>query len=286
MANRIREALRQSMVVLQSIATMYALYAGSLFLLQREMLYPGQGFPVPAEARLPDPRSEQVWLDTADGRVEAWLLLPVAGGPGPHPALVVAHGNGEVIDDMPDQFRVPREAGWAVMLVEYPGFGRSAGRPGQDSITAAMTAAWDVLAARPDIDPERIAGFGRSLGGGAVCALAAERRLSALVLQSTFTSVRSFSRRYLVPGFLVRDPFDNLEIVRNFSGPLRIYHGRRDEVIDYRHGVKLAEAAGIELVTMECGHNDCPTAGTGFWRPLLDFLQANETAPGGKAGAR
>ncbi len=285
MAFSIRGVLRQTMIVLQSVVTMYALYAGALFLLQREMLFPGQAFPVSSEARLPDPRSEQVWLETAQGRVEAWLLLPEANHQGPYPALVVAHGNGEVIDDMPGQFGVPREQGWAVMLVEYPGFGRSAGQPGQDSITAAMTAAWDVLAARDDIDAQRIVGFGRSLGGGAVCALAGERRLAGLVLQSTFTSVRSFSRRYLVPGFLVRDPFDNVAVVRRFNGPIRIYHGRHDEVIAHDHGRALAAAAGVDLVSMECGHNDCPTSDAAFWLPLLEFLETRTTAPGVEAAA-
>jgi hypothetical protein len=95
--------------------------------------------------------------------------------------------------------------------------------------------------------------------------------VAALVLQSTFTSVRSFAWRYLMPPFLVRDPFDNLAAVRGFTGPVLVIHGRRDGIIPFRHGEALAAAAREgSLVPLECGHNDCPPD----WSAYLDILEA------------
>jgi hypothetical protein len=77
------------------------------------------------------------------------------------------------------------------------------------------------------VDPARVIGWGRSVGGGAVCALARERALAALVLESTFTSVRSIAQGLGLPGFLVRDPLDSLAVLAAFPGPVLIVHGAR-----------------------------------------------------------
>jgi uncharacterized protein len=159
--------------------------------------------------------------------------------------------------------------------LEYPGYGRSGGRPSRASITAAMRAAYDTLAARPEVDARRIVACGRSLGGAAVCDLSRERPLAALVLVSTFTRVTDFARRYLVPPFLVRDPFDNLAAVARFDGPLLIVHGRNDAMIPFDHARRLHRAAPCgRLVAYACDHNDCPPDWDVFRRDLGEFLRA------------
>ena len=165
----------------------------------------------------------------------------------------------------------------AVLLVEYPGYGRSAGSPSQSSITEAFVAAYDALIARKDIDASRIVLFGRSLGGGAVCALSIKRPSAAQILMSTFTSARSFAKRYLAPSFLVRDPMDNLAAVEQYEGPILVIHGRHDTVIPYSHGISLHKAARAgKLITYDAGHNDCPPDWEVFWKDIEAFLVENK----------
>jgi fermentation-respiration switch protein FrsA (DUF1100 family) len=245
-----------------------ACYWGLLFALQRAVLYPR---PIAAggTAHLERAGGEQLWLAAPAGRVEAWLLPAVARAEARHPLVVFAHGNGELIDHWVDELARLREWGLAVLLVEYPGYGRSAGSPSQASIEQAMTLAYDLAVARADVDADRIVGYGRSLGGGAVCALSRERRLAALVLESTFTSVRSMARRFGLPRFLVRDPFDNEAAVRAFAGPILLVHGERDEIVGPEHARALhAAARGSELHLVRCGHNDCPRP----WDALRKFF--------------
>jgi len=71
--------------------------------------------------------------------------------------------------------------------------GRSSGEPTEDTIRQAFVGAYDALRSRPGIDPRRIVGFGRSLGGGAICQLLRQRSLAAAILLSTFPSTRIFS---------------------------------------------------------------------------------------------
>jgi fermentation-respiration switch protein FrsA (DUF1100 family) len=135
-----------------------------------------------------------------------------------------------------------------------------------------MVAAYDWAAAQPGVDRARILAWGRSLGGGAVCMLARERPLAALVLESTFTSMRAMAKALFgVPGFLVRDRFDNLELVRTFAGPILQFHGQHDPSIPLEHARALhAAAAHSELHELPCGHNDCKLP----WDQLAKFMLA------------
>ena len=53
---------------------LYAAYCGFLFLAQRSMLFPRSAIPVVIEA-FPE-GTEEIWLKTSSGRVEAWFFRP------------------------------------------------------------------------------------------------------------------------------------------------------------------------------------------------------------------
>ena len=212
--------------------------------------------------------AQRLWVEVPGGRSEAWWLPPLSPPSGSAPLLVFAHGNGELIDFWADAFDEPRRWGVGCLLVEYPGYGRSAGSPSEASIARAMTGAYDLATALPGVDPTRVVAYGRSLGGGAACDLVRHRPVAALVLESTFTSVRSFLHSRLL-GFLLPDPFDNLSLVQSYAGPLLIVHGTRDTLIPVAHAEQLHQGAPrSELVLEPCGHNDCPRP----WPVLREFL--------------
>ena len=256
------------------VLLLYSVYAGFIFLMQRQIMFPRGMIPSPSPDAGKVPGREQIWLDTSYGKVEAWYLPPPRHLQRPGPAVIFAHGNGELIDFWPDELAPFRQMGIGVLLVEYPGYGRSGGSPSQKSITTAFVAAYDRLKQRPDIDPDRIVLFGRSIGGGAVCALAQARPSAALILMSTFINVSAFAKNFLVPPIFVRDPFDNLAVVKTYNGPILFIHGKQDDVIPYRHGLTLYRAApNGKLLSYDCQHNDClPGLGT-FWQDVEIFLR-------------
>ncbi len=236
---------------------------------QRPMLFPAPAALPGAGETLARVGGESVWLDLPFGRVESWLL-PAAPSPSPTPLLIYAHGNGELIDYWAEGFDALRAAGVNVLLVEYPGYGRSEGQPSEASIRATLLVAYDRFARDARIDPNKIVVYGRSLGGGAVAQLAAMRPVRAMVLESTFTSVADIARGYGVPRWLVRDPFDNHAIVTRYPGPLLVLHGTRDAIIPVSHGRALADAhRQAELHEFPCGHNDCEPQ----WELVRTFLE-------------
>jgi fermentation-respiration switch protein FrsA (DUF1100 family) len=174
-----------------------------------------------------------------------------------------------------------RDAGFGVMLVEYPGYGRSAGKPSDKSIIATMLAAYDWAVKEPRVDARRIVAHGRSMGGGAAGQLAKRRPLAALILESTYTSLAAMIRAAGVPDFLVVNRLDTLEALESFNGPLLVMHGERDEVIPVEHALELARNHRVvKLEILPCGHNDCPPQ----WDVVLGFLARNgvssDPAPG------
>jgi len=254
---------------------LYFVYCGFLFLVQRQMMFPRDMVETPAETE-EVPGLEKIWINADREKVEAWFLPPVLTHQEKGPALIFAHGNAELIDFWLRDFISFAQMGIGVLLVEYPGYGRSGGTASQHSVTETFVAAYDLLISRKDVDPSRIILAGRSIGGGAICQLAARRPSAALILMSTFISARSFAIRYLAPGFLVRDPFDNRAVVASYPGPVLIIHGKNDETIPYSHGTALYEVAEqAKMVTYEAGHNDCPPNWEVFRQDVGIFLEEN-----------
>jgi fermentation-respiration switch protein FrsA (DUF1100 family) len=262
--------------VMTFVLTGLVLYSAWLLLLfvgQRQLIYLSGGLAtIPGvERSLPGLRAFRIPFE--GGEVEAWFLPPV--GPTPAPAMIFTHGNAELIDHAVPEMADFARRSLGVLLVEYPGYGRSSGRSSFTTIQAVMLRAYDWLAEQPEVDRERIVAYGRSLGGGPAAALSLERPLAALLFQSAFTSLRPYAARYLAPGFLVRDRFEVLEAVRAFRGPVLITHGRRDAVVPYWHGEALAEGAKDgTLDSFDCGHNDCPPDWGAHVQRVMAFLIA------------
>lgn len=271
-AHSMRHLLLVGMLLVGGVILLYLLYTGYFFAMQRTILFPHHLITVPA--RPPQMAGmETLWLETEQGPVEAWYLPPLPEVGRPAPLMIIGHGNGDLIDGWADEVTGLRELGVGVLLVEYPGYGRSAGTPSQASIRASYLLAYDTLVRDPRVDPARIVLFGHSVGGGAVAILAAERPSAALILLSSFTSVRALAAAQRLPGFAARDPFDNLAVVRGYPRPVLILHGTQDQVIPYAHGTALHAAAQQgELITLDCGHNGCIRDWDRFWQELVPFL--------------
>ena len=249
-------------------------YFALIFALQRRMAFPGSFRDSPRPTASAPPDVTQVWLEASFGQVEAWFFSGEGDAHGP--TIIFAHGNGELIEDWQSDMERLAAAGLNVLLVEFPGYGHSRGKPSRSTLRETFTLAFDWLVGRDDVDAERIVAHGRSLGGGVAGDLALNRPVRALVLQSTFSSASAFARENFVPGFLVRDRFDNRRAVSDFSGPVLLLHGVRDDVIPYAHAEALAAAReGLDIIEMDCAHNDCAPQWPEVVASLTAFLRSN-----------
>ena len=269
------QALVVGRVLLFAILGYFAL----IFVFQRRIIFPGtlRGSLRPVAAA---PRGvTQVWLDASFGSVEAWFFT--AEGDSRRPTVIFAHGNGELIEDWHGAMESLVAAGLNALLVEFPGYGHSRGRPSRSTLRETFTLAFDWLVERGDVDADRIVAHGRSLGGGVAADLALNRPVRALVLQSTFSSTSALAREIFVPGFLVRDRWNNRRAVSDFSGPVLLMHGIRDDVIPYAHAEALAAAReGLDVIELDCAHNDCASEWPRVVASLTAFLRSQALLDG------
>jgi len=217
---------------------------------------------------------EDVWLHAADGnRIHAWWL-PRAGGQG---AILFCHGNaGNLSYWRPEIVALANKLGQSVLIFDYPGYGRSEGKPSEPGCYAAALAAYDWLVQGPRVPPEWITLFGESLGGGVATDSAVRKPHRALVLTKSFTSVPDMARKTLASASasLVRNQFDNLSKIGRVSGPVFIAHGDRDRLIPLSQGQTLFKAAPQPkqfFLLQGCDHNDPYPAD--FYTALAKFLK-------------
>jgi fermentation-respiration switch protein FrsA (DUF1100 family) len=268
--------MRLMIRILLTAAGLYIAYAGLVFFLQRSMIFPRGVIPPFSDPVMPQ-GIEVLSIHTGEETVDAWFIpADAAFSSHPCPAVIFAHGNAELINFWPEYLKPLSQVGIHLFLVEYPGYGRSMGKPSEKSISRVFTAAYDQLVARKTVDPGRILLFGRSIGGGAICSLAKARPSAGLILLSTFTSIRSFAPRYGLFPIMIRDPMDNLGVLKDYPGPVLILHGKQDELIPFTHATALASVSrNARLIAYDCGHNDCPPDWNGFWQDVFAFLREN-----------
>lgn len=244
---------------------LYPLYAGIMWAKQASILFPAAGrVPHGAAIEVP-PRARLVEVPVSFGHARAVYWPSTSAQPAP--AIWYAHGNFETVADSFALVQPLVARGYAVLQFEFPGYAGADGGADFGQVTEAAGRTWDWLAAQPGVDAGRMAAMGYSIGGGAAAALTRDRAVRALVLLSTYSSIEDMAHRYLLPGFLVRFPWDNVARVRAYTGPLFIEHGRGDAVIPYARGGRRLAAArpDARFVTLDCGHDDCA-----FDRRLFD----------------
>lgn len=215
---------------------------------------------------------KRFWLTTEQGDVEGWIFKGNRAAPSrPGPAVLMAHGNRELIDFYLDRARGYQRMGFTVLLGEYRGYGRSAGTPGRERIASDFRRFFDHLKSLPSVDPDRIVFHGRSLGGSVLSELSRQRPPAAIIVESTFLSIKAMAHG--APDFLLSDNYDTLSALMDYDGPILIIHGTRDDVVPLEHALELKkQIPAARLILYECGHSDGPPEWEIYWRNIAEFL--------------
>lgn len=137
--------------------------------------------------------------------------------------------------------------------------------PSEHNCYSDILSVFEYLVNVRKLSPHQIVLYGRSVGSGPSCWLAAksakeEQSVGGLILHSPFTSVYRVVMN-LFNFTLSGDKFPNIDNIREVTCPVLICHGTLDEIVPYAHGYNLymsvREECRAEPFWMEdCGHND------------------------------
>lgn len=220
-------------------AMAYALIVGGARLLHRRVLYQPPGDDAPAV--LPE-GATLLTARAADG-IEVNALE--FANPNAARTIVHFHGNAETVEANAFLGREMKKRGFAVVLVEYRGYGRSRGTsPDEVGLYLDAAAILDALAAR-GVGPDRVVLWGQSLGTGVAAEMASRGRGTRLVLVAPFTSTVDMAARIVpvLPASMVMgDRYDTLAKAPGIAAPTLVVHGDIDDVIPFEQGEKVSRA--------------------------------------------
>jgi fermentation-respiration switch protein FrsA (DUF1100 family) len=204
---------------------------------------------------------EDRYFVAEDGlRLHGWWCRRVAGE-ADDPVLLFFHGNaGNLSDRAGLTIELATRTRSEVFIVGYRGYGRSEGRPDEDGLYLDAHAAWRHLT-EDGVKPGRIVIFGKSLGGAVAVDLAIREPAAGLIVESSFSSIPDMARVHypFVPRFMIRTRMDSLAKVPLVSCPKLFIHSHVDEVVPYRLGRRLFDAASEPKSFLEvvgAGHNE------------------------------
>jgi uncharacterized protein len=195
------------------------------------------------------------------------------------PVLLYLHGARYDVRGSAHRMRRMHELGFAVLGVDYRGFGRSTNAlPSETMAYEDARAAWDWLARRHPQSPRYV--FGHSLGSAIAVNLALEvADESGLIVEGAFPSipelVGTFKWGWLPVSPLITQRFDAAARIGRVGAPVLVVHGSEDRLIRPELGQALFDRAADpkRFVLVEGGsHHNTNSVGQPLYRQALAEL--------------
>ncbi len=218
--------------------------------------------------------ARDVWLESADRvRLHGWFVASA----GSRLVTLFLHGNAGNVTHRAAHLREIAAAGSAVLVLDYRGYGKSAGRVSEQGLYRDAEAAYGHLL-HDGHRPEDIVIHGESLGSAVAVDLASRQPCGALVLEASFTAAGDIAGTVLplIGPLLVRS-FDSRRKIGRVRAPILFIHGAADEIVPLRFGqalFALAPEPKTFWTVPASGHNDIvETAGTAYRQRLRSFYE-------------
>lgn len=265
----------------------YFVLAAVLYFMQPRFLYrPTQEvFSTPAEIGL---QFDKVIFKSADGINLSGWYVPVDN---PKFTLLFCHGNGGNIAHRLDSINIFHNLGLNCFIFDYRGYGDSHGRPSEEGTYLDAMTAYKWLTEEKEIPLDNIIIFGRSLGGSIAAYLATKVKTGGLVVESAFTTYVDMGKEYysyMPVRQFARFGYKTIDYIKNVHYPVMFIYSRNDEIVPYKFGLELYEAANEpkEFIEIFGGHNDCFLASgeiyTEVWEKWIKLIVDNRNQTVGK----
>lgn len=204
------------------------------------------------------------------------------------PAVLYFHGSRWNLTGQLYRIRQLHDFGFAVLAVDYRGFGKSdGGVPSEESVYEDARAAWRRFATLVPDAKRRII-YGHSLGGAVAVDLAAwldagheggDEPARGLVVESSFTTLadvaKALSYSWLPVQWILSQKFDSLGKISQVRMPVLFVHGAADRFVPARFSQALYDAARARkrlLLVDGASHNNSMRVAPDEYRDALFAL--------------
>ena len=132
-----------------------------------------------------------------------------------------------------------------LMIIDYPGYGKSKGKPAEDSMFIASKYIFEYATKMAEVDINNIVIMGYSIGTGVASYCASISEASGLILVAPYDKALSLYNDS-IDSFhgsmesVTKYSFDSEKYAESVSEPTLIFTSKDDEVINYKHSLDLA----------------------------------------------
>ncbi len=257
-----------------SILLTYSLLLLLIFLFQRKIIYFPAQYSIEHQQQLADQSNLKLWPST-DNYLGLISKTPQTISKG---TVIVFHGNAGSATDRTYYLGALEDQGYRVILAEYPGYAARNGSPSEsalisDGIQTAKQALNDF--------GEPIFLWGESLGGGVVGGIVQSGQVpvKGIVLVTPFDSMAAVAQHhywFFLAKWLVKDKFDNIKSLKDYSGNTAILLAEQDEIIPNKYSLKLFKSLHQpkKLWSFKgANHNTLPlNQALPWWQEVMQFV--------------
>ncbi|MBS1841196.1 MAG: alpha/beta hydrolase [Acidobacteria bacterium] len=220
---------------------------------------------------------QDVWITAYDGtKLHAWWIPNERA----QFTFLAFHGNAGNIAGRGYVYKFLSEIPANVLAVEYRGYGKSEGKPGEKDFYRDARYAYQFLLDKQRVRPENIISFGQSLGTTTATDLASQVRVGGLILEAPFTSIADMAHRQFpyLPGvtLLVYGQMDTKNKIGKVKAPILIVQCSQDPVIPPVLGQEVYAAAPspkqLLKFDMSCHEESSLLAPAKYSAELKNFL--------------
>ncbi|WNC70901.1 alpha/beta hydrolase [Thalassotalea psychrophila] len=234
---------------------------------------------------------DDIYLESLDGtKLNGWFLMvekdvEIKG------TVYFLHGNAQNISHhLASVYWLP-EQGYQVFLLDYRGYGNSAGTPLLSDVLTDINSGFEYISNHPKTQNKPLYLLGQSLGASMSGYLVGSQpqmrdKLSAVILDAAFSSYADASQHVASQSWItwlfqypvawsMPDNYDLIDVVDKISPtPLLIIHGKQDNIISYQHSqVLLAKAKQPKALLSYNGGHIATFNDVGNQQLLVDFMQ-------------
>lgn len=205
----------------------YLLLIFLLFVFQRNLIYyPSKKIQHPFQEQIFNNDNESIYVVVLNPNQENSILY--FGGN----AEAVANNATSYLKNFPDH---------TVYLVNYRGYGGSTGEPEEQALFSDALVVFDKV----NTQHSDVTVIGRSLGSGVASYVAAERKVTKLVLVTPYDSIENIAKSkfpFFPVSFILLDKYNSLERVKKIRAKTLIIYAENDRVIPRGSTMNLANA--------------------------------------------
>lgn len=241
--------------ILILILTAYIMLCVGIYFYQEKIIFYPEKLPENYQFNF-NGEFEEITVTTQDNKHLNSLLFKTQNSKG---VIFYLHGNGGSIKEWGEVAKLYNSMNYDTFILDYRGYGKSEGKiNSKNQLFSDVDLAYKTLLKR--YPENKVVILGYSVGTGLASKLASEHYARLLILQAPYYSIEDeMGQKFsFLPKFLLKYNFENYKYLKNVECPVIIFHGDKDEVINYKASLKLKNEfkKGDSLITLKGQHHN------------------------------